>query len=226
MQFLYLCSLMVMALPTSFSFHVFRNCHHKSLILGAGFGQSKEAITKSRAPSPEVPCACGSGNSYGNCCKPYHDGTANPADPVLAVRSRFSALAYNIIPYIISTTHPKHKEYVLENEQKSKRKIWEKDLYAYATEYEFITLIFNDEEKDKQTESDIGLVSFTAKLRKAGSERPPEDVKELSKFKKEDGKWLYLDADVKNPFKNIKGDYVTPQRRAVSTVKKGVPLGN
>jgi hypothetical protein len=35
-----------------------------------------------------------------------------------------------------------------------------------------------------------------------------------------------LDAEVKNPFKNIRGDVVTPQRKAVTTVKKGVPKSN
>lgn len=38
--------------------------------------------------------------------------------------------------------------------------------------------------------------------------------------------FLFPDAVIKNPFKNIRGDVVTPPRRAVTTTSRGVPNGN
>ena len=39
-------------------------------------------------------------------------GKSTPENPVKMVRSRFSALVYKVIPYLMSTTHPSHKEFV------------------------------------------------------------------------------------------------------------------
>jgi uncharacterized protein YchJ len=39
-------------------------------------------------------------------------GKETPPNPVKMVRSRFSALVYKIIPYMIATTAPSHKEFV------------------------------------------------------------------------------------------------------------------
>lgn len=204
----------------------FKVCHYyrHTTSINAGFGQAK-LPDKSKVPAPEAKCICGSGKSYGDCCKPYHENQGYPGDPVTLVRSRFSALAYGIVPYIMKTTHPKHAEYVAE-EQKSKRKSWEKDLNQFCEEFDFVGLTFDREEIDKMQEGDTSKVSFAAKLRKVGTERPPDIMMETSTFSKVDGKWLYLVADVKTPFKGIKGDYVSPQKRAVSTIKKGVPNGN
>ena len=110
---------------------------------------------------------------------------------------------------MISTTHPTNKEYVAE-EQKSKRKVWEKDLKSFSEEYIFEKLIFDNEERDDGAvaSGDVleATVSFTAKLQRVGlGERPSEDMKEISTFKRSSptAPWLYASAIVKNPFKNM-----------------------
>jgi uncharacterized protein YchJ len=198
--------------------------------LFAGFGSKKDAVSVSKVPDASAPCACGSGSSYGECCMPYHSGKDIPPNPVKVVRSRFSALVYKVVPYLMATTHKSHKEYV-EEEQKSKRKAWERDLRAFSEEYNFLSLEFDNEDADSKVSDDAttATVSFVAKLQRVGlGDRPAEEMRETSTFTRDKagtGPWLYSSAIVKNPFKNITPD-VKPQQRAVKTLKKGVPKGN
>ena len=196
--------------------------------LYAGFGAKKD-VPMFIAPDVSSPCACGSGATYGDCCEQYHSGKVFPPTPVKVVRSRFSALAYKMTQYMISTTHPAHKEFVAE-EQKGKRKIWEKDLKAFSDEYNFLSITFDDEDRDDKVAPDAtsATVSFTAKLQRVTlGERPNEDIKEVSTFKRSSptAPWLYADAIVKSSVKNIQMK-VIPQQRAVKTMAKGVPNGN
>lgn len=52
-----------------------------------------------------TPCPCTSGQSLGDCCGRYHQGTAAPTALAL-MRSRYSAFALGLIDYIRATTHP------------------------------------------------------------------------------------------------------------------------
>lgn len=191
----------------------------------AGFGAPKIKVSRIATPALDSQCACGSGAAYEKCCEQYHSSRAVPPNPVTAVRARFCALVHKNVPYIMATTHTGHKEYV-SAEQTSKMKIWEKDLFTFAEEFDFLSIAFDDEARDSTTSSDTATVSFTAKMQRVGLERSPEDMKEVSVFKKEEGKWQYFDATIKNPFKNINLDVVKPKQRAVKTLKKGVPSGN
>ena len=174
----------------------------------AGFG-AKKVVNEIPTPDGSSPCACGSGATYSACCEPYHIGKAFPPTPAKTVRSRFSALHYKIVNYMVATTHPSNKEYVAE-EQKSKRKVWGKDLKNFSEEYVFEKLIFDNEERDDGAVASgevlEATVSFTAKLQRVGlGERPSEDMKEISTFKRSSptAPWLYASAVVKNPLKNM-----------------------
>lgn len=140
----------------------------------------------------------------------------------------------NLVKYMIKTTSEKHADYVTE-ERKSKRNQWERSLRDFGAEYEFVDLIFEDEDRDSKfsttTASDKEMkatVSFVAKMKRRGLDRTAESMEEVSTFElSPDGKqWLYLSAQIKNPFKNVRGDVVVPQRKAVTTDRKGVPKGN
>mmetsp|Transcript_28994 Transcript_28994/g.27777 ORF Transcript_28994/g.27777 Transcript_28994/m.27777 type:complete len:245 (-) Transcript_28994:114-848(-) len=203
----------------------------------AGFGAKKEVVvTTTRPADAAAPCACGSGALYGECCQPFHTGKATPPNPVKMVRSRFSALVYKVIPYMMLTTAPTHKEYV-DIDQKSKRKTWEKDLKSFADEYNFVSLTFKNEEGESivAEDADKSTVSFTAKMSRISLDRPPEEMIETSTFvrapatgtdKDKTRPWLYQDAVIKNPFKNIRTDIVgTPVRRTTKELK-GVANSN
>ena len=197
-----------------------------SFSINAGFGKTSEPVTKTKIPPSDELCACKSGKAYGECCKPYHDGLVIATNPIAVIRSRFSGLSYAIVDYIMKTTHPDHKDYCNE-EQVSKMKKWVKDLNSFCERYKFLDLIFDDENAGLNPLSDEVIVSFTAKLQKIEGDRPVEDLKEKSVFKKtKEGKWLYADAELKGDFRAVKGDTVKPKQRAVTTVRKGVPKGN
>jgi len=188
-----------------------------------GFGTSVPKISTKAVKESDL-CACKSKLTYIKCCKPFHDGDSIPETPIEVVRSRFSALSYNLPDYLIATTHPENKEFVSED-RLSKRKQWIKSLIAFSDEYEFEDLIFSEEEATTIDEGKAEI-SFIARLKKSGTDRA-ENVKEKSVFAKVGGKWLYLDADIKNPFKNkVDATAVRGQLRMVSTAKRGVSKTN
>ena len=58
----------------------------------------------------ELLCPCGTGKTYNNCCKIFHDGD-HPSNGLLLMRSRYCAYVYHMAEYIIRTTHPKNPHY-------------------------------------------------------------------------------------------------------------------
>lgn len=167
---------------------------NKNIIKNSIMVQYMAGFAKSSNKDNEVvssgQCLCGSGLSYQECCKPYHDGSSDITIPAKLVRARFAALALGKVDYVLKTTDATHKDFIPE-EKRSKYTQWERDVQKYTQDYKFISLHF-DNEKDLETipSEDIAYVSFIAKLKKGN--RKMEDLTELSKFvKNSDGKWLY-----------------------------------
>lgn len=173
-----------------------------STSLHAGFGKQ---ILKTDAGVIDTidetkDCMCRSGSSYKDCCKPFHTQESWPDSIEQMVRSRFSALAYKIEPkYMQITTHPDHKEFV-SADRKGKLSKWTKGLKQFAEDYDFMDLAFDELNNELQTE-DTGVISFSATIKPTELDKKEEDLKEVSTFKKVDGKWLYYEAEVSNPFK-------------------------
>lgn len=57
--------------------------------------------------APDQLCPCGSGKTYAECCRPFHDGESWPADPEQLVRARYSAYALGKWQYIVDTFSPR-----------------------------------------------------------------------------------------------------------------------
>src|SRR5690625_505537 len=53
----------------------------------------------------DVRCPCGTGLTFGECCKKYHDGTPAPTAETL-MRSRFSAFVTGDEAYLLRTWDP------------------------------------------------------------------------------------------------------------------------
>ena len=95
-----------------------------SPMMMAGFGSTPAApktleevvkgFGKSRLPKDFAAerCACGSGETYANCCRPYHSGELQPDTPERCLRSRYAAFAYRLPIYIIETTDKKNPSYM------------------------------------------------------------------------------------------------------------------
>lgn len=120
-------------------------------------------------------CPCCSGKSYSECCKPYHDG--QPAPTALALmRSRYSAYALKIADYIIQTTHPK-SPYFEKDRMKWKQAILE---FCRRMKFERLEIVSFGED----------WVHFIAHLGRT-------HLDEKSQFEKVDGKWLYVQGEIK-----------------------------
>lgn len=127
-------------------------------------------------------CFCCSGKNFDECCQPFLDGTAKPQTAEELMRSRFSAYATLQIEYLLRSTHPSvrkfHNSADIENWARSNR--WEK--------LEIISKS-NGEAKDTS-----GTVEFKAYFTDA--ENNPQIHHELSNFRKELGKWFFVDGKV------------------------------
>ena len=124
------------------------------------------------------PCPCGTGKVYDKCCKKFHDGIL-PAKAVELMRSRYCAYAINLAEYIIDTTHKDNPNRVED------RSAWKSSLESFSTRVKFerLKVLSFEENKGEAT------VTFKAFLSQDG-----HDISfvEESKFKRENGKWLYL----------------------------------
>lgn len=118
----------------------------------------------------EVLCPCGSGNTYSDCCQPYHQNIAFPETPEALMRSRYTAYVMHLIDYLLATTHP------------SKRNLYAKtDIENWAKQNKWLRL------EICQTNDDV--VTFKAYYE---HKLQLEIHHERSIFKKEGKQWFYL----------------------------------
>ena len=188
----------------------------------AGFGAPKKSSPSSRTISGDTPCLCGSENTYAECCKLLHKGGVSK-DAKSVVQARFSAFSLGLIPYIISSTSPKHRDYAIPEEQASKSKQWKRSLERFSKEYSFSGLAIGK----TTTTGDEAVVEFTAKLTELTSGRT-ETLSERSTFECKDGSWLYSAGDITNPFAIEEQERLNSKRGGAGTAMKarGVPPGN
>ncbi|WP_370543693.1 YchJ family protein [Glaciihabitans sp. INWT7] len=59
-----------------------------------------------RRMAEDARCPCLSGDSYGECCAPFHRGDAWPPSAERLMRSRYSAFAVGDPDYLLASWHP------------------------------------------------------------------------------------------------------------------------
>lgn len=187
-----------------------------------------EAVAKfkTRIPVSDDPgqlvCPCNSGLLYKDCCQRFHNGSKRTEQPIDVLRSRYTAFAWRIIPYVIQTTHPTNRDY------RTNKVLWAKDLHRSGMfdSYEFIGLEDiniienapmdndNNNNNNNNDDDDVAYIEFKVRLRVkendgtmiAGQETI---ISERSKFirmletninddKTNNGYWLYASGDVKS----------------------------
>ncbi len=125
-------------------------------------------------------CPCGSGLTYAEDCGRLHDGTAAAATAEQLVRSRYSAFAVGDAAYLLATWDPATRPRTLEL-----------DPAVRWTGLEVLAVsgggLFDAE----------GTVTFRAYSRAGGEEhvRPGHAHREHSRFRRADGRWVYVDGD-------------------------------
>jgi SEC-C motif-containing protein len=144
------------------------------------YGVGKKRTRSDRVPqNPEIPCACGSGRTYRNCCMPFHTNSKAPAEAEELLRARYSAFAYRLPGFIMRTTSKTNPDYTDDWNR------WEADILEFCDLYRFPGMEVLDE---KTASPDVSFIQFRANLIYEGA---LGFFIERSRFVKERGKWMY-----------------------------------
>ena len=127
----------------------------------------------------DCPCgrqgAKGRARTYADCCALAHTGQPPAPDAETLMRSRYSAFVRGDVPYLLTTWHASTRPVTLE---------LEKDARWLGLEIR----------QHRTTGADTAEVEFVARFRVAGRAVRQH---ELSRFVREDGRWFYVDGDVR-----------------------------
>ncbi|WP_188746117.1 YchJ family protein [Marinobacterium zhoushanense] len=127
------------------------------------------------------PCPCGSGRLFSACCEPALTGVAPAATAEALMRSRYSAFALGAVDYLIETLAPE------------KRQPGEAELLTEQTQVTTWTGLTILDTQAGGPQDPIGVVEFEARF-DSGPDRGV--LHERSRFRRENGRWLYVDGDV------------------------------
>lgn len=162
------------------------------------------AAFRTRVPEGDadaVPCPCGTGKDYGECCGPLHRGERTCATMTDVLRSRYTAFSWRLVDHVMATTHPSCRDY------REDRVAWAKDLDkgGMFDSFEFVGLEAGAEEPSEDGNENVGFVEFKVTLRAKedgnGSVAGRETViSERSRFLRDptDGSWSYASGDVRS----------------------------
>jgi SEC-C motif-containing protein len=126
---------------------------------------------RSSAPLAD-PCPCGRPLAYAECCGRWHAGAAAP-DAESLMRSRYSAYVRGLEAYLLATWHATTRPVALD--------------LASTPAPKWLGL-------EVMSHGEVGAdatVEFVARCRVGGR---AQRIHEVSRFRREDGRWYYLDA--------------------------------
>jgi SEC-C motif domain protein len=123
-----------------------------------------------------APCPCGSGKSLTSCCGPHLDNGEPAPTAEALMRSRYSAYVALREDYLLATWHPTTRPTTLD--------------LAHEAPTKWLGL---DVRRHEQQDADHAIVEFVARYKINGR---AHRLQEVSRFVREDGRWLYLDGQV------------------------------
>lgn len=127
-------------------------------------------------------CYCGAEQSFEECCKPFIEGQAQVPTAEALMRSRYSAHCIGNYAYLDATVHPDLRD---EGDHAEMQR------WSEAVSWSGLDILGV---KEGQAGDDTGEVSFTAHYTMQGV---PQTFTEDAFFRKEDGKWYYVDGNVR-----------------------------
>ncbi|PCJ63016.1 MAG: zinc chelation protein SecC [Planctomycetota bacterium] len=133
---------------------------------------SKQTIWLKR--NMDFSCHCNSGNNYSQCCLKYISDKENPKTALELMRSRYSAFVTKNKDYLLKTWHKK-------NSNEIGQELFDENLKWVSLE------IINT--KRGNVNDRTGYVEFKATFEIDGNKTT---LHENSKFKKEQGRWYYV----------------------------------
>ena len=122
-------------------------------------------------------CPCGTGPTLDECCGRLHDGTGSAATAEQLMRSRYSAFAVGDATYLLATWDPATRPRSLELDP--------------AVRWTGLEVLATTGGGLFDTE---GTVTFRAHSRVGGEEHVQG---ERSRFRRLEGRWVYVDDDVR-----------------------------
>lgn len=122
-------------------------------------------------------CPCGSGCAYEACCGRYHAGEAAP-DAECLMRSRYSAYVLGCEAYLLATWHPATRPEALALDA------------APRPQWLGLTV-----KSHRPIDACHATVEFVARYKLNGR---AFKLQETSRFERMDGRWLYLDGEVRD----------------------------
>jgi len=125
-----------------------------------------------------TPCPCGNGAGYGHCCGPLHDG-AEAATAEQLMRSRYSAYVLRREDYLLASWHADTRPASLRLASQQPLPTW-----------------LGLEIRQHHTDGDHATVEFVARYRLGGGRAQRQH--ETSRFVREDGRWFYLDGELRD----------------------------
>lgn len=128
-------------------------------------------------------CPCGSGRDLSDCCGPILAG-APGATPEAVMRSRYTAYTLKEMPHLRTTLAP---EALTDYDETAAT--------AWARQAEWLGLEVLGTQGGGPDDQE-GTVEFRARYRVKGQELAHH---ELSRFRRHEGHWLYVDGDIPKP---------------------------
>ncbi|MEH3088615.1 MAG: YchJ family metal-binding protein [Microbacterium arborescens] len=135
-----------------------------------------DAVRRVR-PADGRPCPCGSGRSFGTCCRPVLDGAAAVTAEDL-MRSRFTAFAVHDAAHLARTWHPRTRPDDLDLDP--------------GTSWTGLDVILSRGGAGDET----GVVEFRARWSSRGG---GGELHERSRFARVRGRWVYVDGVIDPP---------------------------
>jgi SEC-C motif-containing protein len=125
-------------------------------------------------------CPCESGLPYRACCGRYHDGPLRLRAPTAEalMRSRYSAFVLGLRDYLLQTWHPSTRPAEL------------------APDSPGLKWLGLELRRRHEIDDTHALVEFVARSKLGGR---AQRLHETSRFVREDGRWYYLDGEIRQP---------------------------
>jgi len=128
----------------------------------------------------DAPCPCGHALRYADCCGRFHVHAGPmhlkaPDAPTL-MRSRYTAYVLGLTDYLSATWHPSTRPATL------------------APDSPGVRWLGLEVRRAVQQDDDHATVEFVARSKLGGC---AHRLHEVSRFVREDGRWLYVDGDIR-----------------------------
>ena len=138
----------------------------------------RAAVSRKSDPVPDDACPCGSGAAYDACCGRWHTGPMQFQAPTAEalMRSRYSAFVKQLGDYLQATWHASTRP---------------ADAPVFEPGVRWLGL---DVKRYSITGEHTAEVEFVARSKFGGR---AHRLHEVSRFVREDGRWYYVDGDVK-----------------------------